>query len=58
MLLYYSSREYTTEIFLYRLNHGFRWYLGNIPEVLIAPARGQSLRVVAISTEGIPLYTF
>ena len=29
-------------------------YMGNIPEVLIATARGRSPWAVAISTEGIP----
>ena len=38
---------------MYRLNHGFRRYTGNIPEVLITTARGRNPRVVYsdISTE-------
>ena len=40
----------------YRLNHGFNRYMENIPKVLIATTRGQSPRVIAISTEGIPPY--
>ena len=42
---------------MYRLNHGFRKYTGNIPKVLIATAQGWSLSVVVISIEGIPPYT-
>ena len=30
-----------THVYMYRLNYGFKRYTGNIPEVLIATARGR-----------------